>query len=196
MSIRALYVAPRCAARRSCGSLLTFALTVVSTGGLSAAAWSQQTCDTQKFALSSPTARFEDHADGTVTDRISKLMWMRCSASQKWSLAACVGEAEKLDWKLAQQAAKAMNQSGEFFYKDWRIPQLRELATITERQCGSPRINLVVFPNTPADFYWTSSAPASKVVTTELYALSFGTEGLRPEDKVQAHHLRLVRSAQ
>jgi hypothetical protein len=192
MKTRAVKTAAGFKARRAYGSVLCMLLNLLWTP----VAWPEQACDTQKFALSSPTAQFEDNADGTVTDRVSKLMWMRCSASQKWATAACVGSADKLDWQLAQQAVKTVNHSGEFFYKDWRIPQLRELATITERQCVSPRINLAVFPNTPSDFYWTSSSPAAALATGELYALSFGAEGLRPDNKAQAHHLRLVRSAQ
>jgi hypothetical protein len=192
MSSQAVKTAPSSMARLPCGSFLPIVLATF----WASATWANQVCDTHKFALSSPTAQFEDNADGTVTDRASKLMWMRCSTAQRWAQSLCVGSADKLDWQLAQQAVKTMNQSGEFFYKDWRIPQLRELATITERQCGSPRINLAIFPNTPADFYWTSSASASKAATGELYALSFGADGLRPDPKAQAHHLRLVRSAQ
>ena len=117
----------------------------------------QQTCDTGNYSLSTPTHQFEDHGDGTVTDQKSKLMWMRCSSGQSWFDARCTGPAAKHSWQSAQAAASTVNQDGSFFYNDWRVPLVRELATIAERQCENPRINLSIFPDTPAGVYWISS---------------------------------------
>jgi hypothetical protein len=156
----------------------------------------QQTCDTHNYPLSSPSSRFEDHGDGTVTDTLSKLMWMRCSAGQTWSGAACNGTVAGFSWQAANEAAKRVNQAGDFFYKDWRVPQIRELATLTERQCANPRINLALFPNTPAAFYWTASSRQAQGTDPAAFALSFGADGVRYEDKEDVNLVRLVRSAE
>lgn len=154
----------------------------------------QQACDTRAYALSAPDSRFEDHADGTVTDRRSKLMWMRCSAGQSWSGGACSGELAGRDWDSAQVLADDINRRGEFFYDDWRLPNLAELATITERQCSNPRVNLAVFPATAADLYWTVTLQMGSGETARVFALSFGAAGFEARPKAESHFVRLVRS--
>jgi hypothetical protein len=164
-------------------------------GGHAAA---QQVCDTRKFTLSAPAAQFEDNADGTVTDTASKLMWLRCSDGQQWADGGCTGQPASHSWQSAGQRAAEINRLGIFFFNDWRVPQLRELATITERQCKNPRINLAVFPQTPPAHYWTASArPNQNVPITDgfAFALAFDVEGMRYTDKQDALHVRLVRSA-
>jgi hypothetical protein len=170
-------------------------------------------CDTSLYPLSSPTSRFEDGGDGTVTDTRSKLMWMRCAIGQHWVKGNCVGQSSALTWTDAQQKANTVNKSGQFFYSDWRLPQLPELASISERQCKSPRINLEVFPNTVAAFFWSAtsrprgaaSAPPGSAAGGSLrpaetpdhfaFVLSFGPDGVSYAQKEEQHNVRLVRSA-
>ncbi len=156
----------------------------------------QQTCDTRVYPLSAPTSRFEDNGDGTVTDTQSHLMWMRCSAGQKWADKKCTGELAKHSWQSAQEMAKEINERGEFFYNDWHVPQIRELATITERQCENPRTNLTIFPDTPSEFYWTTSSRPLKEADGSAFALSFGIDGVKSLQKGEFNHVRLVRTAQ
>jgi hypothetical protein len=163
--------------------------------------------------LSSPTSRFDDGHDGTVTDKQSKLMWMRCALGQTWSQGNCTGPSSLLSWADAEQAAKAINKKGQFFYSDWRLPQLPELASIAERQCKSPRINLEIFPNTAPDFFWsatsrpagaTTAPPGSRAAASAApgdtpehfaFALSFGPDGVSYANRQEQHDVRLVRSA-
>jgi len=158
-------------------------------------AGAQQHCDADAYPLSAPSARFEDNADGTVTDRGTQLMWTRCSAGQRWVAGACSGVPQAHDWASAQAYAVAVNEGGDFFYKDWRMPQLRELATISERQCSNPRVNIAVFPQTPAEYYWTGSVRPVADGASRAFALSFGPEGVEYRMKTAAHHVRLVRNA-
>lgn len=146
-------------------------------------------------AGTAPAPRFTDNGDGTVTDRQSRLMWMRCSAGQQWRAGACVGDASSLDWSAAQAVASEVNRAGQFFFSDWRVPQLRELATIVERDCGEPRVNLTVFPGTPAEFYWSASPRAGEASRANVYALSFGLEGVQAMPRAEQNHVRLVRDA-
>lgn len=88
-----------------------------------------------------------------------------------------------------------MNQRGTYFFKDWRLPNLRELATIVERECTDPRVNLTVFPNTPAGLFWTASSRPGIDAAALAYALSFGDEGVVHLPKEKANHVRLVRDA-
>jgi hypothetical protein len=153
-----------------------------------------QRCDTNDFPLSLPTERFEANGDGTVTDRASGLMWMRCAIGQTWQGERCSGSAERFDWAGAGAAADAVNGSGDWFFNDWRVPGLRDLAMVIERQCVNPRTNLTLFPDTPPDFFWTSTLRPGDV-DGDAYALSFGPEGVQHRPKSEQYYLRLVRTA-
>jgi hypothetical protein len=176
---------------------------VVATAAMAAAggALAQQVCDGASGlpdGRPAATARFLDNADGTVTDKESKLMWMRCSAGQAWApeMGRCKGEVDRLSWAAAQSLASDVNRRGSFFFSDWRVPQLRELATITERACANPRVNLAVFPGTEAGDYWSATSRPGTRDETFAYALSFGAAGIAYRPKDEAQRVRLVRTAQ
>lgn len=154
-----------------------------------------QRCDTSLYPLSSPTTRFKDHGNGTVTDTQSKLMWMRCAVGQTWAVGTCAGSPATLTWQSAQEAAQAVNKGGKSPFNDWRVPQVTELAGIAERQCRNPRINLVVFPDTPAEPFWTVSSRRTPGSDAFAFVLSFGADGVKFENKEEKHELRLVRTA-
>lgn len=155
---------------------------------------SGQICDTSRYPLSAPTGNFDDHRDGTVTDRHSNLMWLHCSAGQKWSDGGCAGAAKLLSWTEAADVAKAVNASGAYFFSDWRVPQIHELATIAERQCRNPRINLSIFPETPSAGYWSFTSRNSSSGETAAFVLSFGPDGIGYANKQERHYVRLVRN--
>jgi hypothetical protein len=162
---------------------------------LSSVSVAEQSCQTGDHLLSSPTSRFEDNGDGTVTDRSTMLMWMRCSAGQTWSQVACEGRPVGYSVDDARQLARQVNDDGDYFFDDWRVPSIRELATISERQCSDPRINLAVFPNTPPDYYWTRNARAGDKASGQGYAMSFGADGVAFPQQSEALYVRLVRHA-
>jgi len=158
--------------------------------------WGQQRCDATQFPLSAPTERFDDNGDGTVTDSMSGLMWMRCGVGQEWKNGDCVGDLKALDWRAAQSEADRVNGEGSFFFSDWRVPSLRDLAMIIERQCQDPRTNLTVFPGTPPQSFWTVTVRPGDEATDTAYALSFGPEGVERMSKDELNFVRLVRTAQ
>jgi hypothetical protein len=171
---------------------VAFMITVMLSG---AQVLAQQRCENDASRPSVPSERFQDGGDGTVTDRQSKLMWTRCSSGQVLTDAACSGKPRAVSWSNAQAFASEVNASGVLFFKDWRVPQVHELAALTDLQCNNPRINLSVFPNTPAASYWTSSTRKPPDSPGRAYALSFGAAGVALADKEESALVRLVRSA-
>jgi len=164
--------------------------------GLMQPAVAEQKCSAESIAVSLPTDAFLDQGDGTVLDQRSKLIWMRCAAGQTWRNGQCDGQAQQYSWESAQAVASEVNRQGAFFYNDWRVPSLRDLAMITERQCQNPRTNLTVFPGTPADFFWTSSALRDAFKGDQFYALDFGSQGVQLRRPHEAFYVRLVRNSQ
>jgi hypothetical protein len=154
----------------------------------------QQVCDATSQAHSSPSARFVgDRDEGVVTDQPTQLMWARCAIGQTWRGDACTGSPTRHAWSAAQALAQEANRAGTLFYNDWRLPTLRELATVAERQCAHPRINLAVFPDTPSAMFWTSSS--SVRAAEDAYVLDFSSGGVAHDVKTAQHHVRLVRDA-
>jgi hypothetical protein len=162
---------------------------------LSSASSAEQACQAGDHPPSSSATRFEYNGDGTVTDKQTMLMWMRCSAGQTWSQGGCEGAPKGFSVDDARQLARQVNDGGEYFFNDWRVPSVRELATIAEPNCSDPRIDLAVFPDTPPDFYWSRNPRAGDKASGRGYALSFGPEGVGFPLQSESHYVRLVRHA-
>ena len=138
---------------------------------------------------STPDARFELKADGTLVDSDTKLMWMRCSLGQTWDGTNCNDAPSEYDWKSALSSAESSEFAG---YQDWRLPNLKELSSIIEQQCYDPSINETAFPNTPAKSYWTSSP----YISSDKYGwdVSFHLGYNMHHFKTFEFHVRLVRT--
>lgn len=172
-------------------SLLT---TVIWMGAASAqGAATQQTCVAGQSSLQ--LTRFHDNGDGTVTDADSKLMWMRCASGQSWADDKCTGQATEYNWPDAVREANQISRSGDAFFNDWRVPTLRDLATITDRGCENPRTNLTLFPGTPSSVFWTSTPRPGGKSEDLAFALSFGAEGVLAARKDERFFVRFVRNA-
>lgn len=80
--------------------MLTLLLTLGSPLALATAI-----CD-DTMPRTSPTARFIDRGNGTVTDRSTGLTWMRCQLGQTWRNQSCSGEPTRLYWQQALLTAE------------------------------------------------------------------------------------------
>ena len=118
-------------------------------------------------AVPATTSDLKDNGNGTVSDAKTGLVWKKCNEGQSWNavLNSCDGKANRYTWQAALERAQALNNNseGENFGKtDWRLPNIKELASILERQCYDPSINTSFFPSsffpyTSSSLYWSSS---------------------------------------
>ncbi|EXJ14658.1 Lcl C-terminal domain-containing protein [Imhoffiella purpurea] len=136
-----------------------------------------------------PGARYILVQNGTVIDRGTGLMWRQCSEGTV-GIGCTQGHAERLKWKSALERARSSRFAG---YSDWRLPNQGELTTLLQNRCYGLRIDGVVFPNTMAARFWTST-PASYYAGS-AWTLDFrdGSSGYGTgSDKA---YVRLVRDA-
>ena len=153
------------------------------------AAQADQTCRSN-LEESTPTSRFVFSDDGTVTDSETKITWMRCAMGQKWDGKTCTGKARQYSWQEAKDAIAELNSDTFGEPSAWRLPYVPELASIVERRCFKPRVNLIVFPATPSKAFWTSME--RKGNPEQAYALDFGHGRITPSKKSAVGSVRLL----
>ena len=88
-----------------------------------------------------------------VIDLSQKLEWLTCPVGMVWNKKTCVGEPLKLKFDKMDTVISQANSQLE---GDWRLPKREELEKIVCKDCKKVKINSKIFPNTPADSFWTS----------------------------------------
>lgn len=148
-----------------------------------------QTCLTT-VASTTPDSNFTDNLDGTITDITTGLTWMKCSIGQSYDATnlTCTGEATQFSWEDALEAAYGyeFNDSSA-----WRMPNVKELASITERSCVRPSINETMFPATPSDDFWSSTP--SLATAGDIWVVAFFNSSNSLKSSESSIYLRLVR---
>ena len=83
-----------------------------------------------------PDSAYINNGNGTVTDIETKLMWQQGTDNVT------------MDWDDAKTYCRDLSLAG---YKDWRLPTKDELKSLEGVRL------IVYFPNTKAEFYWSST---------------------------------------
>ncbi len=124
---------------------------------------------------SSPS--FTNNGNDTVTDNVTGLIWQQ-------------GEPGSMTWANALSYCEGLNL-GE--HSDWRLPNIKELESITDDTQYSPAIDTTYFPNTNEDYYWSSTTYA-KVTRNAWYVyFTSGDVTYIGSDKSYSFYVRCVR---
>ncbi|MCU0833342.1 MAG: DUF1566 domain-containing protein [Chromatiaceae bacterium] len=115
-------------------------------------------CNRDSDSAAAAASRFSNPGDGTLIDASTGLAWKRCSEGQTWDGATCTGSASKHDWREALDLAEGATDAG---HDDWRVPSLDELASLIDKACAHPALDLSTFPDTPAGVFWSSTRDAT-----------------------------------
>lgn len=143
--------------------------------------------------------RFVDNSsDGTITDNATSLMWQKCSDGQ--SGADCSGGSaisvvfDDGDGDLGISHQPAINYCDSLSlatHADWRLPNVKELASIVDYGRVGPAIDPTFFPNTQSDYYWSSTAYEN--YTGYAWVVYFNGGSVYIDDKDTNYFVRCVR---
>ncbi len=179
------------------------ALLLLAAAGMGSA--SAQSCSNTQLAATTPSADFEQGADGTAVHLPSGLHWMRCSLGQSWAATTCSGSALNLtQWRDALQLVRAVNLGesnadgdgapGFAGHTDWRMPNIKELSSLHEACRRNPAINDQVFPNAPVQgVHWTSTTVHGSAVVAWFFDFGEARNGFALKSDSLPRFARLVR---
>ncbi|MBN2302823.1 MAG: DUF1566 domain-containing protein, partial [Lentisphaerae bacterium] len=133
-------------------------------------------------AFGDPAMRsFKNNGDGTVTDLNSGLMWMK-------------DETPELNWNDAMKYCVEMSLGG---HSDWRLPNIREIATLIDVSfkdlCWFDKEFFPGVKTKPLGFYWATSTYASTFAWGVNF--QFGYDGYYAGKKTGKYPFRPVRTA-
>jgi hypothetical protein len=98
--------------------------------------------------VSWPAPRFTDHGDGTVTDKLTGLMWAKNANLPN----------EALTWQGALDYVKALNSgAGLGGYHDWRLPNRKELFSLIDHSTYKSALLPAGHPFQNVHNYYSSS---------------------------------------
>jgi Protein of unknown function (DUF1566) len=125
-----------------------------------------------------------------VTDTSTGLIWARCSAGQVWGSGTCIGSVNTYTHEGALTYAKTQVATTGVA---WRLPSVKELASIADRGCQNPAIDSIAFPTTsPSGSYWSSSPYLAN--TNYAWGVSSSHGGVGYGNRTDLNAVRLVRS--
>jgi hypothetical protein len=137
---------------------------------------------------------FKDNFDGTITDNVTGLVWMKCSAGQLWSkewMYCNEGSSIAKNW---QEAVDYCNNISDYLPgTGWRLPSRFELQTLLNYGADLQMI-YSDFPNTQDNWYWSYSSYAYTSMMDYRWAVSFHYGTVEPFYKDGLKYVRCVRS--
>lgn len=146
------------------------------------------------------TLRFVDNLDGTATDTETSLVWQRCPVGyalqdggtpDELGDDSCIpGGSTALPWKDALQFASNAVLGGQ---SDWRLPNIKELDSLTELNCIGPAIAPGLFPDTPIGPFWSATPDASSGLSAKVVDAHQGD--IYSAAKSEPNFARLVRDS-
>lgn len=127
-----------------------------------------------------------------VTDLRTGLIWRRCPEGAAWSGIGCDGTALRYTWSQALVIAQEAAQADAL---PWRLPNVKELASIIDQRRDRPAVSPRLFPGTPSAPFWTSTHATRS--PTEAWFVDFldGDQIHFHDTRRFEHAVRLVRTA-
>lgn len=145
-----------------------------------------------RAGISWPEPRFTDNLDGTVTDNLTGLVWLKN--------ATCTNVSMSL-WQNALEFANGLS-SGECGLSDgsqagdWRLPNRKEMLSLLDRSRISPPLpDNHPFTDVLNSHYWTSSTWVNSSLPGRAWYVGFNSNDVYPKLKDQSAYAWPVHAA-
>ena len=125
-----------------------------------------------------PSQSLINNGDGTVTDTAIGLMWQQ-------------SESGFMPWGDALSYCEWLSLANK---TDWRLPNIKELASLTDDARHKPAIDIAFFPNTYSSVYWSSTTYASNPYGA--WHVNFNDGDVGSVGKNGLYNVRCVRAGQ
>ncbi len=134
-----------------------------------------------------PEPRFIVNGDGTVSDSLTGLMWLKDGN--------CFGD---LPWPTALQMVVDFNKNNALChgfktdYQDWFLPDINQLATLFDAQVGvtSDYLRLGGFTSLQRGIYWSATAYLNRL---NAWGANFTNGSIASHNKLERHFLLIAR---
>jgi hypothetical protein len=126
-----------------------------------------------------------------VLDTATGLVWRRCAEGQAWTGSTCGGTPVTLTWQAALDHAKQQARPR----MAWRLPNIKELSSLVDRQHTWPALDPVVFPGATSDNYQSSTTMRWDNDPFGVNFVNFALGEIQPWDFLDLAAVRLVRNA-
>jgi Protein of unknown function (DUF1566)/Bacterial Ig-like domain len=137
-----------------------------------------------------PARSFTISANGQeVTDESTGLIWRRCAEGMNWNGSTCAGAALGYTHEAALVFANTQSVVG-----GWRLPNVKELASLVNKSLIGPAIDTTAFPATPSSYLW--SASPYPFASNYAWSVNFGFGNTGGALRTSSFHVRLVRAGQ
>ena len=135
-----------------------------------------------------PEPRFEDNGDGSITDNLTGLVWLKnadCAGGMNWN--------DALDYCNNLESGSCGLTDGSSA-GDWRLPNIIELESLVNaEESSSPAwLNSQGFTSVQSQYYWSATTSASSTHNAWLVYMYYGN--VYDFDKVYISHVWPVRA--
>ncbi len=132
-----------------------------------------------------PDPRFADNKDGTVTDNLTGLIWLkntRCLGMMDWDSAILAAKGLK-DGDCGPDPALILSDGSSA--GDWRLPSMNELCMLIDFSARNPALpNGHMFSDFPPGFYWSATTLVSH---PEMVWIVYMESGTTCYDDIKSH---------
>jgi Protein of unknown function (DUF1566)/Secretion system C-terminal sorting domain len=104
-------------------------------------------------------SQFTDKGDGTIKDNLTGLTWQK------------VPHPDSLTWENALTYAEGLTLSG---FSDWRLPNIKELQSISDEKLVNPSVSTTFFPAIGIKKYWSSTSLPNQTTRAWYLFTQFG----------------------
>ncbi len=95
------------------------------------------------FGTTFSVTHFTDNGNGTITDNFTGLMWQQTHPSNA------------MTWEDALAYARSVTLGGA---SDWRLPNIKELQSLSDMKRSKPTIDKTCFTNMGSGLYWSATS--------------------------------------